>query len=538
MRTELNSPFNVADFNRDLRLPFTGAALPAVVGLAGAALLVYLATEVSVKLIAAAVGAAICVSGAFISGNPRLYCLWGLMFTIPFDLSKRFGPIFLKLGGESSFRLELSDVFLLPLAIFVLRDIWTGRLKGLRIPKVTIVWFVIMLMGVGWIIAGPWRMTAAHEVVRMLKVMILFLVVCNELQRPNRILHCVTGITLGVALQSVVAVIQYVTRAHLGLDLLGETGTVAIKNLESTSVQGEKVFRVGAFLSHPNLLGIFLAALIPVAIGAFLLRLGKGHKLFFLTTAGLGMAALVATLSRSGWLSFAASFTLLMILMILHRGLRRRSLLAASVATLTLLLVSAIFAPQIMARIFSSRVDAMLGRAEYLHDAWGMIRAKPLLGWGLNSYVLAVGPFTKYHSNWAARKHYKDWIPPVHNIYFLWWAETGIIGLALHVLLLVCVVWPGFGNLRVKNEMLFAVNAACLSAMLAFWVDGFFSLSLRFNHILRVFWVLAAIMMAVRYLRLQESKNAPALGRTQPADALLARHQHGGGPRWITPVHP
>jgi len=536
MRTELNLPMNEASFTHDSRLSLAGLGLASIGGLVGTALLVFLAVGTSVKLIAAVVAAAICVSGAYISGNFRLYCLWGLMFTIPFDLSKRFGPIFLKLGGESSFRLELSDVFLLPLAIFLLRDIWGGRLKGLRIPKVTYVWFVIILMGVGWIIAGPWRMTAAHEVVRMLKVMVLFVVVCNELRRPNRILHCVTGITLGVTLQSVVALIQYFTRAHLGLDLLGETGTVAIRNLESTSVQGEKVFRVGGFLSHPNLLGIFLAALIPVAIAAFLLRLGKVHKLFFLGTAALGMAALVATLSRSGWLSFAAAFTLLMALMILHRGLRRRSMLAAAAATLTLLVVSAIFAPQIIARIFSSREAAMLGRAEYLHDAWGMIKVKPILGWGLNSYVLAVGPFTKYHSNWAARKHYKDWIPPVHNIYFLWWAETGIIGLAVHLLLLVCVAWPGIGNLRVKNEMLFAVNAACLSAMLAFWVDGFFSLSLRFNHILRVFWVLAAILMAVRYLRLQESTKV--LVPTQRPKVLLASNQHGGGPRWISPVHP
>jgi len=451
MRTELNLPMNEASFTRDFRPSLAGLGLASIVGLVGTALLVFLAVGTSVKVIAALVAAVICVSGAYISGNLRLYCLWGLMFTIPLDLSKRFGPIFLKLGGESSFRLEVSDIFLLPLAIFLIRDIWKGHLQGLRIPKVTFVWLLIILMGVAWIIAGPWRMTAAHEVVRMLKLTILFLVVTNELQRPNRILHCVTALTLAVWVEAVVALIQYLTHAHLGLDLLGETGTVAIKNLESTSVQGEKVFRVGGFLSHPNLLGIFFAALIPIAIGAFLLRLGKGYKLFFLTTAALGMAALVATLSRSGWLSFAASFTLLMVLMILHRGLRRRSMMAAAVATLTLLIVSAIFAPQILARIFSSREAAMLGRAEYLHDAWGMIKVKPLLGWGLNSYVLAVGPFTKYHSTWAAMKHYKDWIPPVHNIYFLWWAETGIIGLAMHLTLLVCVAWPAIGNLRVKN---------------------------------------------------------------------------------------
>jgi len=85
--------------------------------------------------------------------------------------------------------------------------------------------------------------------------------------------------------------------------------------------------------------------------------------------------------------------------------------------------------------------------------------------------------------------------------------------------------------------MLFTVNAACLSAMLAFWVDGFFSLSLRFNHILRVFWVLAAVIVAIRYLRLQESQVTSARRRPVLANASPTPQLDGGGPTWISPVH-
>jgi putative inorganic carbon (hco3(-)) transporter len=530
---------NVAHATRnDLRLSLSNTGIAIGAAFVGAGLLIYLASEPSVKVLAAVVGSAVCVVGALLSGNIRLYCLWGLMFTIPFDLSKRFGPIFYKLGGESSFRLEVSDLFLVGLIVYLARDIWKGRIKGLHIPKVTWVWFVIMLMGCIWIIVGPWHMTAAHEVVRMLKLTILFIVVCNELQTANRILQCAAGLTLGALVQAVAGLLQYFTHAHLGLDFIGETGTATINLLESSSVSGEKVFRVGAFLSHPNLFGVFLAVLLPIAIGAFLLNLGKVYKVFFLSTAALGMAALIVTLSRSGWVSFAAAFALLMLLMILHRGLRRRSLMAAAGATLALLLVSAIFSQQILSRLFSSRAAATLGREEYIHDAMGLINAKPILGWGLNSYVLAVGPFTKYGSTWAARKHYKEWIPPVHNIYLLWWAETGLVGLGLHIILLITVAWPGIGNLRVKNQMLFAFNAACLSAMIAFWVDGFFSLSLRFNSILRVYWVLAAMIMAVRYLRLQESASSLTVVRSRHPGNLLIPTRDGGDPRWISPVHP
>jgi hypothetical protein len=41
--------------------------------------------------------------------------------------------------------------------------------------------------------------------------------------------------------------------------------------------------------------------------------------------------------------------------------------------------------------------------------------------------------------------------------------------------------------------------------MLAFMVDGFLSFSLRVNPTLRVFFVVAGIIMAIRYLRLRQS---------------------------------
>jgi O-antigen ligase len=179
-------------------------------------------------------------------------------------------------------------------------------------------------------------------------------------------------------------------------------------------------------------------------------------------------------------------------------------MLAAGVAVVAVLVVAVIFIEPIMARIFSSREAAMLGRAEYLRDARGMIDAKPWFGWGLNSYVFAVPPFTQYGARFA-RVHYQDWIPPVHNIYYLWWAELGIVGLSLQLIWLAGVISTGIKNLRVKNEMLFAINAACLAGMLAFVVDGFFSFSLRFNSILRVFWVQAGMMMAIRYYHLKSS---------------------------------
>jgi O-antigen ligase len=468
-----------------------------------AGLLVYAATSESNKIVGGMIAAAVALGAAFASGNIRLYSLWGLMFSLPFDLSKRFGQIIEKMGGESSFRIEMSDPFLIVLAFFLFRDIYSYRRPGLKIPKLTYAWIAIMVMGVYAALFGRYHLTAAHEVFRMFKVMVLFLVITNELERPQRLLQCTGALALAVMLQSGVGLVQYATHKHFGLDLLGETAAGTLDQLAVDSVRTEKAFRVGAFMQHPNIFGAFLAVLLPVLIAVFLIQLGKGWRVFFLFCAGLGMASLIATLSRSGWVSFALAGALLMFLMIMHKGLRRRSLLAAGVAMAALGIVALYFSGPIMDRVFESKENAMLSRSEYSATALGMIKERPILGWGLNSYVFVAPPFTKYGAK-EAREKYKNWLPPVHNIYLLWMAETGTVGLLLHLTIVGALLWTAIRNLRVRDELLFSINAGCLAGTIAFLVDGLFSFTLRINSMLRLFWVIAGIIMAIHYWRLRD----------------------------------
>jgi putative inorganic carbon (hco3(-)) transporter len=488
------------------RTPWVGAMLLACVAVASFGFLALSSTKLAIAVIAAVAY----VGGALLSGNPRLFCLWGLMVTSSFDLSKRLGPTLAKMGGEASFRIEMSDPFLLALALFLLRDLWTQRRSGLQIPKAAGFWALLILIGCIWGVVGPWRLTAAHEVVRMAKMAVLFVVIANEVQTPRRLLHCAGGLTLAVILQSGVGIVQAATGRHFGLELLGETGKGTIKLLATESIQVGRAFRIGAFLGHPNLFGIFLAALLPLAAAAFLMRRGIVHKIFFLSAIALGTAALIGTMSRSGWLSFVAAFACLVVLLIMHPGTRTRTLLMAIGPATAVLVVCVIFAGPISRRLFGSRDIAMQGRAEYMRDALGLIRARPVTGWGLNSYTFAVPPFTRYGAR-GARERFDQWQSPVHNIHLLWWAETGLVGMTIHLMLLLAIIRTGFQNLRVRDEVLFLVNAACLSGIMAFMVDGFFSFTLRTPAALRVFFVLAGMIMAVRYCRLREPAPRPAL---------------------------
>jgi O-antigen ligase len=358
-------------------------------------------------------------------------------------------------------------------------------------------------MGFIPIVFGPYRVTAAHEMSRMLKVGLLFVVVTNELERPKRIVQCAMGLCLAMIGQSTIGMVQYVTKKHLGLTILGEANPGTLDQLAEQTLSGVRAFRVSALMSHPNIFSIFLAVAILIAIACFLLRGRMAPKLVFVISALLGMAALIATLSRSGWLSFAAACAVFMALMTLHPRLQGRALLLGGCAGAGLFVVCLAFAGPVITRLYESKDGAMLSRAEYNRTARAMIAVHPVLGWGLNSYVWVAPPFTKWGAK-GARERFKGWLPPVHNIYLLWTAETGYVGFALHLALWIWVAATAVRNLDVANETLFAINVACLSGLVVFAFDGFFSFTWRINSIMRLYWLIAAMILAIRYQK--ESK--------------------------------
>src|SRR5262249_24360192 len=154
--------------------------------------------------------------------------------------------------------------------------------------------------------------------------------------------------------------------------------------------------------------GCFLAITIPMAIAIFLGRTNWKYKVFGLIGAGLGTVALIMTMSRSGWLSCAASVSVLAVILMLHEKSRRRTVVALVPAAAVLIVVCASFSDRIITRLMESKEGAILSRYEYIDTATRMIKRKPILGWGLNTYVWNAYEFTTEGAR-AARDQYRQW---------------------------------------------------------------------------------------------------------------------------------
>lgn len=468
----------------------------AVLAATAMVLMLFLASS---KIVFAIIGGLLFLIALIACGNIRLFCLWGLIITAPFALNVSF-MVTAHMGGAGAIQIDAMDIFMIPLAIFLLRDYATGNRAKLVVPSVLYWWLGMAFLGAIDIITGPMRQVAFLEVVRMLKLALLFLVIVNEAARVKQIEHIVMVVMIGVAFQGVAALIQYAFDINFGAQILGEVTEQGTDfTSRATYRDGEFTNRVGGIIGHPNLLAIYMAMNVPIGLAVLFSDAKPLYKAFLLVTVLVGSVSLVLTLSRSGWISFGLAYVMLMTISFSHPSLRRKYILGRLMSVALIFLIAAALSGPIIKRITQSDTGAVSFRWEFMEVALDMAMEKPVLGFGLNSFVWAAPPYTEFGSYQAVLDHFGDDLPVVHNIYLLVWSEQGTIGLLLFLAFnyhLMLIAWRGVANYT--HPFLAMVNLGCMAGMLALLADGMASFFIRSANCGRVFFIVAALTVAIQ----------------------------------------
>jgi putative inorganic carbon (HCO3(-)) transporter len=458
-------------------------------------LMLFLASS---KIVFAITGGLLFIVALIACGNIRLFCLWGLIITAPFALNISF-MVTAHMGGAGSISIDAVDVFIIPLVVFLLRDYATGNRANLVVPKVLYWWLGMALLGFLDILTGPMREVAFLEMVRMLKLSLLFLVIVNEAVRVKQIEHIVAVLMIGVAFQGLVALLQYVFDLNFGAQILGEVTEQGTDfTSQATYRDGGYTNRVGGMIGHPNLLAIFMAMNVPIGLAVLFSNAKPIYKAFLLATAVVGSVSLVLTLSRSGWIAFGLAYIVLMAISFAHPSLRRKYVLGRLMSVVFIFLIAGALSGPIIKRLTQSDTGAVSFRWEFMEVAFDMALAKPVLGFGLNSFVWQAPPYTKYGSYQAVLDKFGDDLPVVHNIYLLVWSEQGTIGLILFLAFnyhLMLMAWRGVAHYT--HPFLAVVNLGCMAGMLALLADGMASFFIRSPNCGRVFFIVAALIVAI-----------------------------------------
>lgn len=460
--------------------PAAAAGVGCAVGAIAAILTVLLPAY---GVVAVALGLSV-VCTAAVLGHLRRLLLGAALLDIPFEWDKNFGfrPDVADLNALGGLSVSVTTI-----ALVGLYAMWVARLlafpeqtprPNLRGAGAGLAFFALM---VGSLLVAKDRTLAGFEIALVAELTLLFIYVASTVRTEGDIHFIVVMLLVGLALESLVALAIYATGG--GFHIAG------IVSHARAQQPGGGAYRVGGTVGSVNEAGSYFAFMTIVALAVFFSASG-GLRRLALCSAVAGLIALVATLSRGGWIAFAVGITVLMFGLRGPRHLRiPRSALVGTAVVLTLAVIP--LAGVVSARLTGSDHGAAAGRVPLMELAGRMIEDHPLTGVGANNFVVAL-------PNYVDARFSADWITTVHNKYLLVWSEAGIGALIAFLLLIGGAIRRGFRGRHQDRPLLAGLSLGLAAALSGLAVHMNFDI-FEGRPMMETLWLAAALVTAMTF---------------------------------------
>jgi O-antigen ligase len=260
-----------------------------------------------------------------------------------------------------------------------------------------------LLLGITW---APAPGNVRHEWVSWVRSLAIFFIIATTVWQPRH-LRLIAGAFVVGAVVSVV------------LGLLGIEGSGSQQALAEGRLTG------GA--GDPNLLA---AGLVPAIVLAGMFAAtarGPERRALALLAIPLLMVGVVLTQSRGAFIGLLA-------MIIAGLVFARRWRLQIALATLGVIVVAAAaFAayPGALARLTDSEASGSSGRADLWTVAWRVSEDHPVVGVGLANYPVVAADYVRRPGTLTSVKLIADEPHVVHNTYLSMLAESGVVGAAI-----------------------------------------------------------------------------------------------------------
>jgi O-antigen ligase len=269
------------------------------------------------------------------------------------------------------------------------------------------------------------RMVALFAWIKILEMIALGFYIVKEKPKLPEIIF---PLSVGVLYSSVIAITQFLLQHSIGglFWFLGER-TFSASTPGIARVDFPSFFKLRAYATfpHPNVLGGFLAILLPLIIYQLsnlpIIQFKNKKQIFYIVTSLLGIIALILTFSRSAWIVFVLGISYIACLPARQVYRKKKKLFIP--AFLSVLLIALV-----IGKTFGFQDESVVVREQLSVAALSMARASPVLGTGLGNYLVRLPDYL------VSRQIY--FLQPVHNIYLLLLSEVGIVGFGFFVLLL------------------------------------------------------------------------------------------------------
>ena len=359
---------------------------------------------------------------------------WLLLLFLPTQLGYHFWPEWAMVLGRRvdylSPTIYLTDILLLlMLATYII-----SNFQFLISKQIRIILFAVLFVVVNIFMATN-QMVALYKWLKVIEFVALGWYIVRT--KPS-VSFVVTPLSLGVFYSSILAIMQFVLQHSVGGPLwwLGErTFNVDTPGIARIVFGGRELLRPYATFPHPNVLGGFLAAVLPLIILRYLgyLRsLGRKTKTYYWVTFFVGVIALLLTFSRSAWVAGVVGIGM-SIWYVVYRK-KKHSFFPSILYTIPFIL----FAAAVVLTV-SPQEESVVVRQQLNAAAISMWQHSPAFGVGLGNFLVELP------KNLVSRQIY--FLQPVHNIYLLALSEIGVVG----IITIANFLW-GFMRHETRNK--------------------------------------------------------------------------------------
>jgi O-antigen ligase len=411
--------------------------------------------------------------GMVVSRVPQRLMLLFVIFALPLNLwFTPFGDPPLHSGGAPEILiLYLYDFPLLGLILIWFTNSMIGK-HDIHIGRIEVLSLALILWSLFSIYHSVNHALTLMELVRMLKLGLLGYIVSMTILTRKDLRDALLAFIFGLLLQSILTLLQY----SFNFDL-GGLGFVV----------GD-VRRVSGTVGWPNTLGAYAAAVICLPVALWICGAVRNRFLLVLSIV-FGAIPVALSFSRGAWLALAISIPLMYLLALKRHWISAGGFLRQALILITLITISGFaLAEQINERAEEDTISVR----EQLNDvAMNMVRANPLVGVGLNTFVSAMPKYDEQD----VRAYFEE---PVHNIFLLMAAETGVVGLAIFLILIVMVYRMGWWLIFYEGAFESATAIGLIGGLTVILITNLSDVHLRTDVIYSVWWVFIGLLLALR----------------------------------------
>jgi O-antigen ligase len=233
--------------------------------------------------------------------------------------------------------------------------------------------------------------------------LLLFLIVAYRLRAPEQVLRLFAAVVFTALPLGLLSLLQGIGQDPLGM----------VTDARSP---------IYATLGRANFVGAYLAQVLPLTLALALLVPQHRHRRLLLLLAGAQVAVIAWTLTRGAWLAAGVALTLFGLLWVWPRLSHR--VRPAVVVTGAVIAVAVLVGASYI--LLGAESGSILARRTIWTAVWGLVRQRPLLGYGLDA-VEVVFPRV-YPPQLVYYQGRQVFVDRAHNVALDWAVTTGLIG--------------------------------------------------------------------------------------------------------------